>query len=125
MIFNSTIAGSGGGGGSSKTVTVSLTNPLNPSNAANPACKIFEWYASGGTGDQIGSIASPTGSTTVEVGNDVPGIYVEFYGTYVAVRYDGCSCTGGAIRNDYYERAYSIIVIDDGAVVIDSVDYDD
>ena len=64
------------------TVTISLTNPYNPSYFVS--FTIFE-YTNNLKGDQIGSIDSPTGSTELSLPTDIGAIRVELDGGYVDV----------------------------------------
>lgn len=116
---------SGGGGGTEKTITVTLTNPRNASEAMNPACTIHEAEDPISPDVQIGQIETPTGSTTVTTSASC--IVVQFYGQ-------------GMVDNGYpmhvyglspidtswsHEGGWGFYVFDSGGVTIDRVDYDD
>lgn len=105
------------------TVTVSLTNPVN--GGLFSSCAIWECLSDDpyDTGNQIGSITSPTGTTTVTTTSY--GISVWIRGTSVGIDVSGISCTGGvAYSNEYYEDAAAFVVTGNGTVTIDGVDYD-
>lgn len=68
-----------GGGSVSCTVSINLTQPISPSSFVS--CTIYEWDG-GSKGSQIGTIASPTGSTSVTT--TTGGIELDLMGSYVA-----------------------------------------
>ena len=86
------------------TVTVSLTNPVK--GGLFSSCVIWECLSDDpyDTGNQIGAITSPTGTTTVTTTSY--GISVQINGTSVGIDGSGISCSGGvAYSNEYYEDA--------------------
>lgn len=108
------------------TVTVSLTNPVNESGFSGcDICgalsnDVYDW------GEQIGSISSATGSTSVSVDSSNYGIIVIVRGTSVSTDMSMCSCTGGVSAEDTdYSGAILFHVTGNGTITIDGVDYDD
>ena len=106
------------------TVTVSLTSPTSESYFSS--CEIFE-YSSGTKGTQIGTISSPTGSTSVTVTTD--GVLVEIRSTgYFGF---GNTTTTGSVTWNYGINETSsgadiwYDVTGDGTITIDGIDYDD
>lgn len=110
-------------------VTVALTNPASASDFRS--CTIYEMLDIQSSdylnhlGDVLGTVDSPTGSTTVSV-DGVPGIAVHFESDgYIVMDYDGV-CTGDVslLENDY-EHYQFFAVTGDGTVTIDRIDYAD
>lgn len=102
---------------------------MNASQAASPPCKVFniptmqsDWHSED---EQLGQVDSTTGSATISVPISSYGIYVRFYGTYVAVSSDSPVVSGGVSLLETVERGYVFTVIDSGTVTISDVDYDD
>lgn len=110
-------------GGSSHTVTVTLTNPRDAAEFVS--CII---YALNGTtyedkGAQIGQIASPTGSATVDVSS--AGMLVEFEGNGAPhISQGACTITGDITLLPNYANYAMFTVSGDGSITIDGVDYD-
>ena len=114
---------SGGGGGTEKTITVTLTNPRNASEAMNPACTIYEAEDPVSPNAQIGQIETPTGSTTVTTSASC--IVVDFH-TYGALMYGSSLWEEGLTPLKSGKSAgMGFYVFDSGSVTIDRVDYDD
>ena len=77
---NITVEYTKSGGGGSYTVTIGLINPR--SDSAFVSCTVLEWDGQfGADGQTIGSISSPTGSTTVTT--TTGGIALKLIGGYV------------------------------------------
>lgn len=123
MIFNTAVFG-GSGGGTTKTVEVTLSSPKHASMAKDPACILYEaddpFF---GERTQIGSISSPSGSTTVTMTK--PALCAIFFS-------DGYIATGSA--NGLYgvydladstEDGNAFFVCGDGYAYVSGVDYDD
>ena len=117
---------SGGGGGTEKTITVTLTNPINASEAMNPACTIHEAEDPMNPGAQIGQIETPTGSTTVTTSASCIVAKFHSYGMVA----------NGSPRIEQYglfpinsswsiEGGSGFYVSGSGSATIDGVDYDD
>lgn len=108
------------------TVTVSLTNPVNASSFSR--CSIYEVLSSDvyDWGDQIATISSATGSTSVSVDSSNYGIVVVASGASVYTDLSMCNCTGDVSAEDT-DGAGAILfhVTGDGTITIDGVDYDD
>lgn len=112
-------------GGGSKTVTISLTNPVSASSFQS--FTIYE-MTDNVKGSQIGSISSPSGSTTVQVSTNQ--LYCELRGgyidTYISTGVYGCSGDVGFSGYDTGTSAYmKFIVAGDGAIDLDNIDWDD
>lgn len=108
------------------TVTVSLTNPVNPSEFSY--CNVYEQLSStrNDIGDLLGKISSPTGSITISVPTGIFGVNVEPSGMSVSVPLSGISCTGDV---SYYNQdllgGFIFEVTGDGTITMDGIDYDD
>lgn len=115
-----------GGGGSAKTVTITLDNPVSPEGFSS--FTIYE-ETDGVKGSLIGSITSPTGSTTVTVSASANGLRCELSGSYVFVHVDSLafSVTSGNIglRNFDGASTISYVIAGDGAIQIDWIEWDD
>lgn len=108
------------------TVTVSLTNPVHEYGFSG--CDILGALSNdvNDWGEQIGSISSATGSTSVSVDSSNYGIIVIVRGTSVSTDMSMCSCTGGVSAEDTdYSGAILFHVTGNGTITIDGVDYDD
>lgn len=111
---------------SEHTVTISLTNPANASAFGD--CRIYEALSNDvyNPGEEIGSISSATGSTSVSVDSSNYGIVVIVSGIAVNADLSMCSCTGDVSAEDTdYGGAILFHVTGDGTITIDGVDYDD
>ena len=110
------------------TVTVSLTNPVNPSWFLSCSIKDVITYDSADqwNGDNIGSISSASGSTNVESNSSSFGILVFLNGASISTWEAQIICTGGISleENDGYGNMF-FNVTGDGTITIDGVDYDD
>ena len=106
------------------TVTVSLTNPVNPSKFQD--CTIYEALSSTmyDWGDELGSISSSSGSANVTVPAASYGICVVVNGT--SVNGGTPSGTGGVTftSGDVWD-GFLFHVTGDGTATIDGIDYDD
>ena len=115
------------GGATGKKVFVLLTNPLNPTQAENPACTIFS--ATGGTvwdsDEPIGSIATPTGYTFVEVPNSCNNIVLSFHSNYPAQPNYYSTLYGDISFSDAVMGYLNLSVTGDGAIIIDGYEWDD
>lgn len=115
-----------GGGGSAKTVTITLDNPNSPEGFGS--FTIYE-ETDGVKGSLIGSIPSPTGSTTVTVSASANGLRCELSGAYVFVNADSLaySVISGNIGLKYYADGdyISYVVAGDGAIQIDWIEWAD
>lgn len=120
------IPSGGGGGGSEKTVTINLLNPSAPSSFRS--FTIYE-TTDGVRGNQIGSISSATGSTTVTVGASANGIVCEIHGSYVSpsTSIGDYFLSGGIGLNLVSDGTGQIgfIVASNGEIDIHHIDYDD
>lgn len=108
------------------TVTVSLTNPVNASSFSR--CSIYEALSSNvyDWGNQLATISSATGSTSVSVDSSNYGIVFVASGASVYADLSMCNCTGNVSAEDT-DGAGAILfhVTGDGTITIDGVDYDD
>ncbi len=113
-------------GGGNYTVTVSLTNPVNPGEFSSCTIQDLITYDSYETGDFIGSISSANGSTSVESNSSSFGILVTLDGASISTWGAQVICTGGVSleENDGYGSLY-FNVTGNGTITIDGVDYDD
>ena len=110
------------GGSGAYEVTITLTNPVHPSNFSS--CLVYQQESADlypEVREQLGTITSPTGSATFAV--SMP---------YVEVIYDGTSatagtatCTGGVSLATVEGAIEIYTVTGDGTIVSDGVDYDD
>ncbi len=112
------------------TVTITLTNPNHDSEAYNPACVLYEsqsgessQYSGYVHGAQLGSISSPTGSTTVVVPSSLYGIVASFYGNGVYIRVNP-TCTDGVSFIGKSGNDVLLQVTGSGTATISNVDYD-
>lgn len=117
------------GGGSEKTVSITLA--YGQSTSAFRSFTVYE-TTDGVKGQQIGSIASADGSTTVTVSASANGFVCELRGGYIMVRRDD-------IYSGIFEGTIGINVIrdsngnvdifyvcaSDGRVELDWIDWDD
>lgn len=105
------------------TVTVSLTDPDNP--AYFTSCTIFE-YANNTKGVQIGSIASPTGNTSVTVTSGSMLVEIRGSGYFL---FGVHSESGGVVQDRINEDSGGAdiyyVVTGDGTTTISGIDYDD
>lgn len=118
---------------SNYTVSISLTNPHSSSDFMS--CTIYEVETSDvdwetyETWDEnpIGTINSPTGSTTVSVSASAYGIVVSVIGNWGAsYSNSNISCTGGVALNKLNWSGNSLFSVDgDGTIVINGIDYGD
>ena len=106
------------------TVTVSLTNPV--SSGYFSSCTIYEWLTGGAKGNQIGSISSASGSTTVSVDPSAYGLWIDLRGGYV---YPGeATMTGGVSDYFWSDGSYAYITVSvsgDGTLTVDGIDWND
>lgn len=118
-----TASGGGGSGGTEKTITITLTNPRNASEAMNPACTIHEASDPISPDAQIGQIETPTGSTTVTTNASCIVVVFHSYGALM----DGTSMWEYGLTPLYPGRSAGMgfYVFDSGSMTIDHVDYDD
>lgn len=126
-IFGVTGTHQGGGGGMSASVTITLAYPSSPGSFSS--FTIFETI-DGTKGSQIGSISSPTGSTTVTVNSPANGILCELRGGWIEISFsDLFGCTTGAIGTVYFntgDQAYiSFAVGGSGTIELNYIDWDD
>ena len=110
------------------TVTVSLTNPVSPSDFIS--CDIYDAPTSDpdDAGSSIGSISTASGSTEVLVGSASYGIVVEPYGNWGNSFYTSdISCTGGVTLTSVECTDYGALfeITGDGTITIDGIDYGD
>lgn len=113
------------GGMTPRTVTVSLDTPRHTGEASHPACYLFE-SEDGMSLVQVGTIGSPTGSTTVTVSK--PLLLAVFHGAgtpdagSISFPFDGVQ----PLRTDFLETSTNgVYVYNDGYFTISGVDYDD
>lgn len=121
-----------GGGGGSYTVTVSLTNPISPSDFSG--CNIYEATINdiedAMDHPSIASISSASGSTSVTIPSSSYGIVVDPEGRWGST-YDkpDVTCTGkiACIGKTFFivPSACIFLVGGDGTITIDSIDYGD
>ena len=106
-------------------VTVSLTNPISPSSFSH----CFIMGASDGTAypehtTTLGTIDSPTGSTTVTFPSEYPYLVVLYDG--LAVSSGTASCTGGVEYVSTPTSGYDVFSVSSpGTITIDGIDYND
>lgn len=106
---------------SGNTVTISLTNPINGSSFGS--CTIFTYDGSEDV-EQVGSIESPTGETTVVIPSSMYGLDVACSGT--SLSWGSVECSGGVEYIGIDQFGGQIFrVTGDGAIIIDGNDYDD
>lgn len=107
------------------TVTVSLTNPV--SSGYFSSCTIYERLTGGSKGNQIGSISSASGSTTVSVDPSAYGLWIDLRGGYVVPNSDA-TMTGGVSNYDWNDGSTAYVTVNvsgDGTLILDSIDWDD
>lgn len=107
------------------TVTVSLTNPI--SSGYFSSCTIYERLTGGAKGNQIGSISSASGSTTVSVDPSAYGLWIDLRGGYISPPADA-TMTGGVSGYDWNDgnQAYvTVNVSGDGTLTLKGIDWDD
>jgi len=110
------------GGSGAYEVTITLTNPANPSEFGS--CNVMQQESAEffpESYETLGTITSPTGSATFAV--SMPYIQVSYQGMSVSV--GTATCTGGVslVTSSGYSQIFQ--VTDDGTIVSDGVDYDD
>lgn len=111
------------------TVQISLTNPVNPSGFME--CGIFKLCTDDeydADSEYIGSITSPTGSTTVTLDDSAPYVAIVFQSYYsVATDYSAIGTTGGVAwdGNTWTQGTIICVVTGDGTITVANVDYDD
>lgn len=127
--FVSAIGNIPSGGGSAKTVSISLAYGQHTSKFVS--FTIYE-TTDGVKGNQIGSIATADGSTTVTVSSSANGFVCELRGGFIMVSRDAIftSIFGGAIGLSKLEESNGNVDIyyvcaSDGRIQIDWVDWDD
>lgn len=102
-------------------VTVSLTNPYNPSHFNS--CSVMETDLAN-TYAPLGYIDSPTGSRTFQMSGDYP--YLQVFVEGLSVGGGTATCIGGVTFYSNPESGiFNMQVTADGTVTIDGVDYDD
>lgn len=115
------------------TVTVSLTNPISPSDFYD--CNIYAIESASSTDNEIfegipiGAISSPTGSTVVEIDSSLYGVAVFTRGVW-GQSYDATnvSTTGGVLligQSPMFVGTSKYSVTTDGTITIDGIDYGD
>ena len=110
------------GGSGAYEVTITLTNPYNPSSFSE--CVVYQqdsadFYPE--VLEHLGAITSPTGSATFAVSK--PYVQVVYKGSSVSVGI--ATCTGGVsfVTSEGATEIYA--VTGDGTIVSDGVNYDD
>ena len=122
---------SGGGGTSNYTITVSLTNPISPSDFSY--CEIYEAenpdFEESMMTTPLATLSSPTGSATVSIPSTSYGIIIYPNGNWGATyNVNHVTCTGkiAFIRQDAIFVAPSLYLVgSDGTVTINGIDYGD
>lgn len=110
------------GGSGAYEVTITLTNPYNPSSFSE--CVVYQQDSAGPfpeVQEHLGAITSPTGSATFAVSK--PYVQVVYKGSSVSV--GTATCTGGVSFVTSEGAAEIYAVTGDGTIVSDGVDYDD
>lgn len=106
-------------------ISISLTNPSSAS--AFISCTIYELLGvenySPIIGNQLGSITSPTGSTTVGLEEGIYGLHIDYVGGSVVVGTP--TCTGGVEYLSEYYGAANYAVTGDGTITVSGIDWDD
>lgn len=110
------------------TVTVSLTNPVSPSDFIS--CEIYDAPTSDpeDVGNSIGSISTASGSTEVFVDSASYGIAVVPHGNWGNIYgTSDISCTGGVTLTSAEPATYGALfaITGDGTITIDGIDYGD
>ena len=110
------------GGSGAYEVTITLTNPVHPSNFSS--CLVYQQESADlypEVQEQLGTITSPTGSATFAV--SMPYVKVIYNGSSVSV--GTATCTGGVSLATVEGAIEIYAVTGDGTIVSDGVDYDD
>ena len=110
------------GGSGAYEVTITLTNPYNPSSFSE--CVVYQQESADlypEVREQLGTITSPTGSATFAV--SMPYVQVVYNGSSVSVGI--ATCTGGVSFVTSEGAAEIYAVTGDGTIVSDGVNYDD
>lgn len=110
-----------GGGATPKTVTITLTNPVNDGEAGAPACFVYE-SDDGNDCTQIGSIPSPTGSVTVTVSKNL--CLVEPNSSSWSAGY-GSTLYDAYVIQGSFEKGRAFYVFGDAQLTVRGIDYDD
>lgn len=107
------------------TVTVSLTNPINPSRFYY--CDISEQYsaADGDAGYSLGRIESASGSTSVTVPASLYGVFIDIQGDYGSSFYSNNISVTGGVSYIGWDNGAKFEVTGNGTITIDNVEYDD
>lgn len=127
MVDGTTITAANGvisaGSGEKYEVTITLTNPANPSDFSS--CEVWQQDSADPfpeVSEQLGTITSPTGSATFTV--SMPYISIRYRGMSVAL--GTATCTGGvSLDSTYSSDTEFYAVTGDGTIVSDGVNYDD
>lgn len=109
-----------------KTVTVTLTNPVNASYFRG--CTISELLSEDlyNGGEALGTISSATGSATVTVPSDINYISIYFDSSFPAADPGLATCTGSIVASDIYDSSTLMFnVLGDGTITIDGMNYYD
>lgn len=120
------VTGTYTGGSATRTVSISLTNPLNPDGFSDGT--IFEMLSSDPwdiNNPILDRLNSPTSSGTYTIGSTSYGINVVLEGVSIYTGSATCVCTGGADLADNYGYGFVFTVSADGTINIDGVNYDD
>lgn len=120
-----------GGGASNYTITVSLTNPISPSDFSY--CNIYEAenpdFEESMLTTSLATLSSPTGSATVSIPSTSYGIIIYPIGNWGATYTNNAvSCTGkiSFIENSMFFVGASLYLVGgDGTVTINGIDYGD
>lgn len=110
------------GGAETYEVTITLTNPRNPSEFKS--CEVHQQSSADAfpeVSERLGAITSPTGSATFAV--SMPYIQVAYQG--MSVGRGTVTCTGGVSYAGPGSESDIFAVTGDGTIVSDGVDYDD
>ncbi len=107
---------------SNYTVTVSLTNPVHPSNFSS--CEIHD-YTNSVRGEKIGEVTSSSGSAEITIPTSITQITVELEGMSVDYDVSAITCTGDVSRVGYASAGGDYFsVTGNGTITYDGVDYD-
>lgn len=107
---------------SGHTVTVSLTNPVNPNRFTG--CYIAD-YTNDTPGEDIGRITTPTGSIEIAIPASITQISITLDGMSPYYDSSNISCVGGVSYGGYTGfGADKFSVIGNGTITYDGVDYD-
>lgn len=105
-------------------VTITLTNPINPSSFGYCDIRNATGTGMGEQSDMLASIDSPTGSVTVSVDPTIAtGVFVVIGG--LSVSWGTNTYTGGVTSAEWGDGGVYFAVSGDGTITIDGVDYDD